>query len=134
MAIEIQPESAQQPSGREPGAPPKARPWWLRPAIHTALIGAIIGYAAGHLLGNVIGSGYQQVGTSDDNDFAIVLGYAFGVLGWLIGLGVFNDLVRQMLGRPPRSPTRTPSPTAGWPSTSGTRTTTRWSASSTWSR
>jgi cytochrome c oxidase subunit 1 len=100
MAIEIQPESAQQPSGHEPGAPPKARPWWLRPAIHTALIGAVIGYALGHLLGNVIASGYQQIGTSDDNDFAIVLGYAFGVLGWLIGLGVFNDLIRQMLGRP----------------------------------
>ena len=29
-----------------------------------------------------------------------MLGYAFLVLGWLIGLGVFNDLVRQMLGRP----------------------------------
>src|SRR6202161_3598589 len=61
MAIEIQPESAQVPSGREPAAAPKARPWWLRPAAHTALIGAIIGYALGHLLGNAISSGYQQL-------------------------------------------------------------------------
>ena len=30
----------------------------------------------------------------------IVLGYVFGVIGWLAGLGVFNDLVRQMLGKP----------------------------------
>ena len=100
MAIEIQPESAQQPGGREPGEPPKARPWWLRPAFHTALIAAVIGYFLGHLLGNWIGSGYQAVATSDDNDFAIVLGYVGGILGWLAGLGVFNDLVRQMLGRP----------------------------------
>jgi cytochrome c oxidase subunit I len=100
MAIETQPESAQVPGGREPGGTPKERSWWLRPAWHTAIIGAVIGYILGHLLGNFIGSQYQQVGTSDDNDIAIVLGYGFLVLGWLIGLGVFNDLVRQMLGKP----------------------------------
>ncbi len=100
MAIEIQPESAQVPDGREPAAAPKARPWWLRPAAHTALIGAIIGYALGHLLGNAISSGYQQLPLSDSNDTPIVLGYLFGILGWLIGLGVFNDTVQQMLGRP----------------------------------
>jgi cytochrome c oxidase subunit 1 len=100
MAIEIQPESVQQPGGREPGGIPKARPWWMRPAVHTALLGAVIGYLLGHWLGNFVASGYQQIGTSDDNDFAIILGYAFGVLGWLAGLGVFNDVVRQMLGRP----------------------------------
>jgi cytochrome c oxidase subunit 1 len=100
MAIEIQPESAQVPGGREPAAAPKARPWWLRPAIHTALIGAIIGYVLGHLLGNVIASGYQQIGFADDSDFPIVMGYLFGVVGWLIGLGVFNDVFKQMLGKP----------------------------------
>jgi len=100
MAIEIQPESVQQPGGGEPSGIPKARPWWMRPAVHTALLGAVIGYLFGHWLGNFVASGYQQGPTSDDNDFAIVLGYAFGVLGWLIGLGIFNDVVRQMLGRP----------------------------------
>jgi cytochrome c oxidase subunit I len=100
MAIEIQPERAQHPGGGEPGAAPKARPWWLRPAFHTALIGAVVGYVLGHLLGNFIASGYPQVATSNDNDFAIVIGYLFGVLGWLIGLGVFHDLIRQMLGKP----------------------------------
>ena len=100
MAIEIQPESAQVPSGREPAAAPKVRPWWLRPAAHTALIGAIIGYALGHLLGNAISSGYQQLPLADSNDTPIVLGYLFGILGWLIGLGVFNDTVRQMRGKP----------------------------------
>ncbi len=102
MAIEIQPESAQHPGGREPGAAPKARPWWMRPAFHTALVGAVIGYAFGHWLGSFLAGGYQAVSLNDNDDFSIVLGYAFGVLGWLIGLGVFNDLVRQMRGRPVR--------------------------------
>jgi cytochrome c oxidase subunit 1 len=102
MAIETQPESAQAPGGREPGGPPKQRSWWLRPAWHTALIGAVIGYALGHWLGNFMTPGFEATGggAPDSNDTAIVLGYAFLVLGWLIGLGVFNDLVRQMLGRP----------------------------------
>src|ERR1035437_6392675 len=100
MAIEIQPESAQVPGGREPAAAPKARAWWLRTAIHTAMIGAIIGYVLGHLLGNVIASGYQQIGFADDSDFPIVMGYLYGVVGWLIGLGVFNDVFKQMLGKP----------------------------------
>jgi len=103
MAIETQPESAQAPGGGDPGATPKQRNFWLRPGIHTAVIGAIIGYIFGHWLGNFIGSQYQQVGTSDDNDIAIVLGFSFLIIGWLIGLGVFDDLGRQMLGRPIRS-------------------------------
>ncbi len=100
MAIEIQPESAQQPGGREPGAAPSARPWWMRPAAHTALLGAIIGYLLGHLIGNMISSGYQQLPLSDSNDLPIVMGYLFGIVGWLIGLGVFTDIFRQVLGRP----------------------------------
>src|SRR5579863_3871976 len=99
MAIEIQPEKpqrAEQPGGGEPGGPRAARPWWMRPAVHTALVGAIIGYVLGHWLGNFLSSGYQQNGLSDSNDVPIVLGYAFGVIGWLAGLGVFNDLLRQM--------------------------------------
>ena len=62
---------------------------------------------------------------------AIVLGYAFLIVGWLIGLGVFNDLVRQMLGKPlngnNEGTTATGSASA---STSGSRSTTRsWACS-----
>ena len=103
MAIETQPESAQAPGGGDPGATPKVRGFWLRPGIHTAVIGAVIGYLVGHWLGDFIAGGYQQSAASDDNDFAIVLGFSFLILGWLIGLGVFDDLGRQMLGRPIRS-------------------------------
>jgi cytochrome c oxidase subunit 1 len=103
MAIEI-PEKPQLPGGRAPGGrAPQAsasRPWWRRPAVHTGIIGAVLGYFLGHWLGNLIASGYVQVQNSGQNDFAIILGYVFGAIGWLAGLGVFNDLLRQMAGRP----------------------------------
>jgi len=103
MAIETEPGTRQQPGGGEPSEPRPARSWWMRPAIHTGLIGAVIGYAFGHWLGNLITHGYPQAatggGSADSNDTPIVLGYLFMVLFWLIGLGVFNDLVRQMTGR-----------------------------------
>ena len=71
----------------------------MRPAIHTGLLGAVLGYLLGHWLGNFLASGYQQLALSDSNDMPIVLGYALGVVGWLAGLGVFNDLLRKMAGR-----------------------------------
>jgi cytochrome c oxidase subunit I len=101
MAVEIQPEKA-QPSGRGPAALRPTAPWWRRPAVHTGLIGAIIGYFLGHLLGNFLSSGYAQNALSDSNDVPIVLGYALATVGWLAGLGVFNDLARSMTGRPLR--------------------------------
>jgi cytochrome c oxidase subunit 1 len=80
------------------------RSWWRRPAIHTAIAGAIIGYLIGHLLGNVLagaGAGqYPNLPLSDSSDWPIVLGYVLAVVGWLAGLGVFNDLLRQVSGRP----------------------------------
>jgi cytochrome c oxidase subunit I len=81
MAIETEPGTAQRPGGGEPAGQPGARSWWLRPAIHTGIIGAVAGYALGHWLGNLIASGYQQISTADANDTAIVLGYLFLVIG-----------------------------------------------------
>jgi cytochrome c oxidase subunit I len=100
MAIETRPDKAQGPSGGAPAAAPPPRPWWRRPAIHTAVLGAVIGYVAGHWLGNFLGSGYQQLALSDSSDLPIVLGYLLAIVGWLGGLGVFNDLGRQLAGRP----------------------------------
>jgi cytochrome c oxidase subunit I len=99
MAVEIQPERA-EPTGRGPAVPGSSRPWWMRPGVHTGLIGAVIGYFLGHLLGNFLGGGYSRGALADENDVAIVLGYAVGTIGWLVGLGVFNDLFLMMLGRP----------------------------------
>ncbi len=104
MAIETQPEMAQGSGGGVPQGSARPRPWWLRPAIHTALLGAAIGYLLGHLLGNLLtGAGasqYQQLALSDSSDWPIVLGYLLAIVGWLAGLGVFNDILRQMAGRP----------------------------------
>jgi cytochrome c oxidase subunit 1 len=72
----------------------------MRPAIHTGIIGGVIGYLVGHWLGNLIASGYTQVQNSGMNNYAIVLGYVLGTVGFLAGLGIFNDLLRQMAGRP----------------------------------
>src|SRR5215469_5621374 len=103
MAIETQPDQAHGAGG---GAPAHRgwRPWWQRPAIHTALIGAVVGYLLGHVLGNYLaGSGnslYPNIALSDSSDWPIVLGYLLAIVGWLAGLGVFNDILRQMVGRP----------------------------------
>ncbi|HSZ48792.1 MAG TPA: cbb3-type cytochrome c oxidase subunit I [Streptosporangiaceae bacterium] len=103
MAIETQPEMAQG-SGGGTSARGGRRPWWMRPAMHTALVGAFVGYLLGHLLGNFLaGAGnaqYPNLALSDSSDWPIVLGYVLAIIGWLAGLGVFNDLVRQMAGRP----------------------------------
>src|SRR5215510_2612423 len=100
MAIEIQPGAGRmQPVA---GGPESSRPWWMRPAIHTGLIGAVIGYFLGHWLGNALSYDYAQNALSDTNDVPIVLGYVFGTVGWLAGLGIFNDLGRLMLGKPLR--------------------------------
>jgi cytochrome c oxidase subunit I len=106
MAIEIQPGQTHEPGGGAPAAASRpARPWWRRPAIHTGLIGAVIGYLLGHLLGNFLASStlasqYPNIALSDSSDLPIVLGYVLAIVGWLVGLGVFNDLARQVTGRP----------------------------------
>ena len=106
MAIETQPEQAHGAGGSQPGGP-RRRPWWMRPAIHTAIVGAVVGYVVGHWLGNVLESSnvateYPNLVLSDSADWPIVLGYGFAIVGWIIGLGVFGDLLRQMIGRPVR--------------------------------
>src|ERR1700689_1621644 len=110
MAIETEPGTTQLPGGGEPAGVPRARPWWMLPGIHPGLIGSVLGYVLGHWMGNSMATPtpcsdpttktYQQICLSDTHDLAIVLGFAFMVLGWLIGLGVFNDLFRLMAGKP----------------------------------
>ncbi len=109
MAIETQPERAQGAGGGDPLAGHNPRPWWRRPAIHTAIIGAIIGYVLGHLLGDYLtgatgsASQYPNIALSDSEDWPIVLGYVLAIVGWLAGLGVFNDILSQIVGRPTAS-------------------------------
>jgi cytochrome c oxidase subunit 1 len=105
MAIEIQPERA-EPGGRDPEIVGTRHPWWRRPGVPAGVIGAAAGYFLGHWLGNFLGGGYARSSLADTNDVAIVLGYAVAVIGWLVGLGVFNDLFQMMLGKPLREESR----------------------------
>jgi cytochrome c oxidase subunit I len=106
MAIETQPERAQGSGGGLPARSGGGRPWWMRPAIHTAIVGAVVGYLLGHLLGDYLtgatgsASQYPNISLSDSEDWPIVIGYVFAIIGWLAGLGVFNDILRQMVGKP----------------------------------
>jgi cytochrome c oxidase subunit 1 len=109
MAIETEPGTTQQPGGQQPAGAPRARAWWMRPAWHTGLIGAIAGYIFGHWLGNYWATPgpnspatYGNIPLADSHDLAIVLGFAFTAVGWLVGLGFFNDLFFQIIGRKPR--------------------------------
>ena len=67
----------------------------------TALLGGVAGYAVGHWLGNLIASGYANVQGSGQNDVAIVLGLAFGLAGWLGGIGALNYPLSKLVGREP---------------------------------
>ncbi len=102
MAIAAQPQASE--SGGQAIAGRERRPWWWRPNILWGLVGGAIGYTLGHLLGDYLtgtGTGlYPNVALSDSEDWPIVIGYSLGIVGWLAGLGVFNDILRQMVGRP----------------------------------
>jgi cytochrome c oxidase subunit I len=103
MAIAAQPQASESGGGQAiAGRGP--RPWWGRPNILWGLVGGVIGYTLGHLLGDFLtGTGnslYPNVALSDSEDWPIVLGYVAAIVGWLAGLGVFNDILRQMGGRP----------------------------------
>src|SRR5262252_5263968 len=103
MAIETTPGADRvQPVGGEPGTPSEKRAWWMRPAVHTGLLGALIGYLIGNWLGHLVQSDSANFaqGLGDTRDWPVVLGYVFGTVGWLAGLGVFSDLLRLMAGRP----------------------------------
>ena len=103
MAIEATPGADRiQPVGGGPGGPAEAKAWWRKPAVHTGLIGAVIGWLIGNWLGLQVQSASANFaqGLSDVRDWPVVLGYLFGTVGWLAGLGIFNDLFRLMAGKP----------------------------------
>jgi cytochrome c oxidase subunit I len=103
MAIEATPGADRiQPVGGGPGGPAEVKAWWRKPAVHTGLIGAVIGWLIGNWLGLQVQSASANFaqGLSDVRDWPVVLGYLFGTVGWLAGLGIFNDLFRLMAGKP----------------------------------
>jgi cytochrome c oxidase subunit I len=81
-----------------------ARPMWRRLIgfnIFTALALGIGGYFLGNFIGHHIGGpSYKYEEKTGENDVSLLLGYTFGVVGFLIGLGFANYPVSRMLGHP----------------------------------
>jgi cytochrome c oxidase subunit 1 len=89
------------------GAPlaPVRRPLWRRLIgfnLLTAMLLGIAGYYLGWILGHQVkGASYYYEPKVDENDVSLMLAYAFGVVGFLIGLGFANYPISRLLGRPP---------------------------------
>ena len=69
----------------------------------TGIVLAVVGGVIGQLIGNAIHAPSIDYFATEagQNDIAVLLGYFFGVIGFLIGLGFANYPVRRMLGHPP---------------------------------
>ncbi len=82
------------------------RPLWQRLIGFNLLTGILLGIA-GWFIGYVIGDHVHAHSlryystTAGQNDIAILLGYLFGVIGFLVGLGFANYPLGRMLGHPP---------------------------------
>jgi cytochrome c oxidase subunit 1 len=85
--------------------PAARQPMWRRLLgfnLLTGIIGAIIGWLIGDAIGTAIHApslAYFTLGTGV-NDIGVLLGYLFGVIGFLVGLGFANYPIRRMLGHP----------------------------------
>jgi cytochrome c oxidase subunit 1 len=67
----------------------------------TAVILGVGGYYLGWWIGHLInGPSFEYESATDQNDVALLLGYVFGVVGFLIGLGFANYPISRLLGRP----------------------------------
>ncbi len=101
----ISEERSTEVSGAASGHPHETRAlsWTQRPGIFsqniiTALVAGIIGYAIGHWFGNYLSSGYTNIANSGQNAIANTLALAFGVVGWLLGIGALNYPIAKMFG------------------------------------
>jgi cytochrome c oxidase subunit 1 len=79
----------------------RRRPGILAPNALWALVGAVVGYLFGHFCGNVIAANQAVVQDNGQNNVAVVLALAFGVVGWLAGAGMFNYPLAKLIGREP---------------------------------
>src|SRR3984893_5816708 len=70
----------------------------------SALALGIGGFFFGAFIGDQIAAGKPYLIGTDQNDVAGFVGFLFGSLGWLAGLGFFNYPVLRMLGRPASMP------------------------------
>ncbi len=69
----------------------------------TGIVLAIVGWLVGSVIGNHIHaeSLNYYADQAGQNDVSVLLGYLFGVIGFLVGLGFANYPIRRMMGHPP---------------------------------
>ena len=67
----------------------------------SALVLGILGFFVGAWIGGRIAIGHDYLVGTDQNDVGMFMGYLFGTIGWLAGLGFFNYPLARMAGRPP---------------------------------
>jgi cytochrome c oxidase subunit I len=72
----------------------------------TAFVLGVGGFFLGIWIGNRIGARLDWVSAVDQNDVSIFLGYCFGTLGWLLGLGFLNYPAARLAGRRPELPAK----------------------------
>ena len=66
----------------------------------TAIVLGIVGFFVGAWIGDRIAAGHDYLIGTDQNDVAVFMGYLFGTVGWLAGLGFLNYPLSRMAGRP----------------------------------
>ncbi len=91
--------SSEAPPASGGGQQAGVRPRWMGQHIGTALICAAIGYAIGHWFGNWLSSDYIYIANSGSNSVADFLALAFGVVGWLAGIGALNYPAAKLAGK-----------------------------------
>jgi cytochrome c oxidase subunit 1 len=66
----------------------------------TGLVLGIGGWFLGAYIGGQMAIGHPYLVGTDQNDVGIYMGYLFGLIGWLVGLGFANYPIGRLLGRP----------------------------------
>jgi cytochrome c oxidase subunit I len=72
--------------------------------LFTAIVLGIGGFFLGAYLGGQIAAGKDYLIGTNQNDVAVFMGFLFGTIGWLAGLGFLNYPVSRLLGRPAELP------------------------------
>src|SRR5438093_2322350 len=67
----------------------------------SGLVLGIAGFFLGAWIGGKIAVGHDYLVGTNQNDVAMFMGYLFGTIGWLAGLGFLNYPLARMAGRPP---------------------------------
>jgi len=67
----------------------------------TAIVLGIGGFFFGAWIGGKMAVGHDYLIGTDQNDVGIFMGFLFGTIGWLAGLGFFNYPLARLAGRPP---------------------------------